>query len=457
MTLTFARFPPSSRLALGFVVLLTSVGSTRSEAQRLGEEVQINVWTTNDQEAPSVGGASNGEFVVAWSSYGQDPDCDIYGGYTCDVLLARRVSATGGPIGGEIRVGTAHQSQSNAAVARSADGDFVVAWNSWFHPASGLNVSARRFDAEGNAVGPVFQIGSAGSNLSNREPAVDRAPDGEFVVVWQQYSFCCEWGVYGRRFDATGEPVGELFTVRPTEQLSQGQPDVAMGESGSFVVTWVEQTLQAGLRVSARRYDEGGLPLDDGVQVNEGGNTPGVTQIGMDDSGGFVIAWDRGNAANEREIAARQFDTDGLPLGPEFQVNSYTTGLQWNAAVGVDGAGRFLVVWQSESQDGSDLGIFAQAFDADGERIGTELRVNAWTTGAQSFPSVAAAGSDRFLVAWQSVAQDGSSSGIFARVVELPLFADGFESGDTSGWSCTSGDGCPSPAARGLRGVALPI
>jgi len=438
---TFARFLASSRIALGFVVLLTSVGSTRSEGQRLGEEVQINVWTTYGQEAPSVDGAPNGEFVVAWSSFGQDPDCTVYGG-ACDMLIARRVSATGGPIEGEIRVSTAFETSRNAAVARDADGDFVVAWNSRSHPLFGLNVYARRFDAEGNAVGPGFPISSAAFRLDNREPAVDRAPSGEFVVVWEQYYHFFEWGVYGRRFDVTGAPLGELFAVRPIGWPRQGQPDVAMGESGSFVVVWFEQTPQEALRVSARRYDEAGLPLDDGFQVNEGGEMFGVTQISMDDSGSFVIAWDRRNAGDEWEIAARRFDADGLPLGPEFQVNSYTMGLQGNAAVGVDGAGRFLVVWQSESQDGSDFGIYAQAFDGDGERIGSEFRVNTWTTGAQRFPSVAAAGSDQFLVAWESEAQDGSSSGIFARVVELPLFADGFESGDTAGWSYTGGDGC---------------
>lgn len=441
---TCGRFPSSSQITLGLVLtVLVGTGSTPSGAQRLGDEVQINTWTTGGQEDPSVGGAPNGEFVVAWSSYGQDPGCFVYAGTPCDVLIARRVSAAGDPVGDEIRVSAALETQNNAAVARSADG-FVVAWDTDVFLFQAGKVQVRVFDAEGNAAAPAFMPDpkSPGAQVW---PAVDLSPDGELVVVWRHRGPfpSTERGVYGRRYDATGAPLGEPFAIRPTSTLLQGLPAVATGESGSFVVTWIEQPPEDGLRVSARRYDEAGLPLDDGFKVNEGGGMFADPRIGMDDAGGFVVAWDRRNAGNEWEISARRFGEDGLPLGPEFQVNTYSTALQRNAQVGVDGAGRFLVVWESESQDGSDFGIFAQAFDGDGGRIGSEFRVNAWTTGAQSYPSVAAAGPDRFLVAWGSEGQDGSSSGIFARVVVLPLFADGFESGDTSGWSCTGGDDCP--------------
>ena len=40
-------------------------------------------------------------------------------------------------------------------------------------------------------------------------------------------------------------------------------------------------------------------------------------------------------------------------LGPEFQVNSYTTNAQAGAAVAADGTGKFLVVWQSDLQNGA--------------------------------------------------------------------------------------------------------
>jgi hypothetical protein len=43
-------------------------------------------------------------------------------------------------------------------------------------------------------------------------------------------------------------------------------------------------------------------------------------------------------------------------------VNTYTTKQQENAAVCSDPAGRFVIVWSSDTQDGSGRGVFGQRF-----------------------------------------------------------------------------------------------
>jgi hypothetical protein len=52
------------------------------------------------------------------------------------------------------------------------------------------------------------------------------------------------------------------------------------------------------------------------------------------------------------------------PSGPEFQVNTYTTLYQGEPAVTTDANGDFVVVWQSDEQDGDLTGIYAQRYDA---------------------------------------------------------------------------------------------
>ena len=44
---------------------------------------------------------------------------------------------------------------------------------------------------------------------------------------------------------------------------------------------------------------------------------------------------------------------DVAPDGPEFQVNTYTTGDQTEPKVAADGSGRFVVVWQSGRTTGT--------------------------------------------------------------------------------------------------------
>ena len=89
-----------------------------------------------------------------------------------------------------------------------------------------------------------------------------------------------------------------------------------------------------------------------------------------------------------------------LAFGPEFPVNTYTTGAQQQSAIAGTGDGSFVVVWSSADQDGSNSGIFGQRFDGTGAKIGEEFQVNTYTTGNQGQPSVAADGDGNFTVVW---------------------------------------------------------
>ena len=62
-------------------------------------------------------------------------------------------------------------------------------------------------------------------------------------------------------------------------------------------------------------------------------------------------------------VFGQRYDSIGARLGPEFRVNTYTTGYQSLPAVAADAAGNFVVVWQSY-QDGRN-GIFGQRYSDD--------------------------------------------------------------------------------------------
>jgi len=102
-----------------------------------------------------------------------------------------------------------------------------------------------------------------------------------------------------------------------------------------------------------------------------------------------------------------------VPLGPEFQVNTYTTSRQALPAVAADAAGNFVVAWQSYTQDGSLDGIFAQRFSASGTPAGSEFQANVNTTATQGTPSVSSDQSGNFLVVWTGL--DANAQGILGR------------------------------------------
>ena len=102
-------------------------------------------------------------------------------------------------------------------------------------------------------------------------------------------------------------------------------------------------------------------------------------------------------------------------LGPEFQVNSYTTDDQTYPEVAADAAGNFVVVWRGGGQDGSGSGIFGQRFDAAGAQAGGEFQVNSYTTLDQYSPAVASDDDGNFLVVWKRFANLGSEANIFGQ------------------------------------------
>jgi hypothetical protein len=104
------------------------------------------------------------------------------------------------------------------------------------------------------------------------------------------------------------------------------------------------------------------------------------------------------------------------PVGAEFQINTYTTNdqaLDSAHSIAADAGGNFVVVWESNGQDGSGTGIFAQRFNAGGQRLGVEFRVNSRTAGGQNLPAVAAAADGSFVVVWSD--EDGASVGVFGQ------------------------------------------
>src|SRR5262245_34589653 len=99
------------------------------------------------------------------------------------------------------------------------------------------------------------------------------------------------------------------------------------------------------------------------------------------------------------------------PVGPEFQVNSYTTGAQYVGGVAIDGSGDFVIVWASYSP-GVGLG---QRRDAGGTPLGGEFQVNTYTSASPGDLAVAADSAGNFLVVWETFSQDGDGGGVFGQ------------------------------------------
>jgi hypothetical protein len=221
------------------------------------------------------------------------------------------------------------------------------------------------------------------------------------------------------------------------------------------VVAWHGGLGPSDLR--GRRFDADGGPLGAEFVIDPGAGSPKSKSVGITPDGGFAVAWER----SFEDVWARAYDAAG-GAGDLMRLNSYTTNTQGAPALAMSDDGSFVVVWESRYQEGEGRsGIFGQAFDPAANPVGSEFHVNAYTTGIQSRPSVANGPDDSFVVVWGSTEFQGAGrNGTFARRFATPsdlVFADGFESGDLSVWSAaqTGGGDLSASAAAAMASTAM--
>jgi len=522
-----------------------------------GAEFQVNTFTTNSQASPSVSMDTAGDFVVTWQSFGQDGNSNG--------IFAQRYNSTGATVGSEFMVNTfTTGNQQSPSVGMTTNGDFLIAWQSANQDGNSDGIFAQYFSVSGNANGSEYRVNTFTTG-AQAAPVVAPNDFGEFVVAWHSLGQDgSSDGIYAQHIELGGFLRGTGFHINSFTTGSQNTASVAMNVAGDLVAAWssllqdgsasgvysqrfhttigpVVTSVQAGdvptvvkngdvltavissltvsftddLRVDPLnassvtnrsnwrlvRYgaDVSNLisgitfglnpaqdrfdavvslsqPLDDGVyqlvarqlihdapqnrgldgegdRVTGGdfrrnfavGITPqpagsetrintfttgaqADAAIAMDAAGDYVIVWhSAGQDGSGEGVYAQLFSAAGTAQGPEFRVNTFTTGDQTKPVVAMDATGDFVVAWQSDAQDGNLLGVFAQRFNAKGAVQGAEFQVNTFTTNAQFAPSIAADAAGNFVVAWVSTGQDLDSKGVYAKrfnAAGIPLSGD---------------------------------
>jgi hypothetical protein len=226
--------------------------------------------------------------------------------------------------------------------------------------------------------------------------------------------------VFGQRFTSGGVPSGAEFSMITKATAGYGEPAVASFSDGRSVVVWETELGKdgSGTAVYGQLLAADGAKDGTEFQVNThwygGQSRPSVATF---PDGRFVVAWENWDAqdGSGAGVFAQRFATDKTLDGPEFQVNTYATDSQLAPSVAGFSDGGFVVAWQSNGQDGSSNGVFAQRFKADGSKDGVEFQVNSYTNSAQQYPSLAVLPDGGFVAAWESYDQDGSFYGVFAQ------------------------------------------
>ncbi|KAJ6255096.1 enhanced RNAi (RNA interference) [Anaeramoeba flamelloides] len=210
--------------------------------EKIGNEFQVNTYTYYHQIYPSVSsiGKHGDQFVITWQSYGQD-------GSNYGIYAQVFDSNTGEKIGNEFQVNTytynRQEYPSVSSIGKHGD-KFIITWQSYEQDGSSNGIYAQVFDSNtGEKIDEEFQVNTYTYSSQSQAYVSSIGKHGDqFVITWQSYGQDgSDFGIYAQVFDSnTGEKIDDEFQVNTYTDSSQICPSVSsIGKHGEkFVITW---------------------------------------------------------------------------------------------------------------------------------------------------------------------------------------------------------------------------
>ncbi len=380
------------------------------------DEFQVNTFETGDQRIPSLVQADDDGLLVLWQSINQDaPGWGLY---------SQRLGLLGELQGREQAINAFNDGgQESPRAVRMADGRLAAVWLGPDDRPTAELIYWRALSALG-VPEQAERVISQALNDPHGPPRMAALPDGSVEVAWESRQVGSSFNIFSRRVGPDGQTPAAAEQINLFETSAQRSVDLASDGQGRVVLTWQSANQDgSGWGVFARCRDANGL-LGAEIQVNqstEGGQTR--PRVARHADGQFAITWqdNRGLGPFEyQRVMVRAFDADCQPLGPEWQVNVEDAGMQDLPVIAALANGDYVVAWQDFPPSFADQGIRARRVSATGEPMANPFRVSQERVAYQDFPDVVALPDGGFAVVWETLGQDASGFGIFARLFVSP-------------------------------------
>jgi len=138
----------------------------------------------------------------------------------------------------------------------------------------------------------------------------------------------------------------------------------------------------------------------------------------MDSSGNFVVVWSADEDPDSLGIYAQKFDSNGNKIGTEFLVNQAIAGIQYYPTIGMSNSGEFVVTWHEYDDLAGIYNIKAQLFDNFASKVGSEFQVNTSPGVILLYPEVDMNNNGQFVISWSNLGEEDSSFGVYAQMYD---------------------------------------
>ncbi len=145
--------------------------------------------------------------------------------------------------------------------------------------------------------------------------------------------------------------------------------------------------------------------------------------MAINNNGGFIVIWQSNmQDGSGYGIVGQKFDNKGNPFGSEFIINDVGKGSQEFPKVSMNTKGNYIIVWKSNQNNNNSFepgaekfsDIYAKKYNSNGSPEGGEFVVST-TIGEQWLPSVSLNENNDFVITWNLREKDTDNYEIYAR------------------------------------------
>ena len=261
--------------------------------------------------------------------------------------------------------------------------------------AKDQKVFFQKLDGNGQLLGAAVEL----ANNNSPSPVYTHVrgallKDGKIAVTWDTGTSHTidNSEVKMSLLDQSGNILASNINVSTSGRKDQHYQQIVATKDGGFLVVWHEritypgQTFSNGhpkydtLNIHFQKYDADGVTIGSNVTFGavDGGHEQ-VADIAELENGNFVISGqtslqfetDRGIDEHQEEAVLQVYNSDGQRIGSEVRINDYNQGSQRNARVAALKNGGFVATFS----DGAQQKNFAQIYDNEGNPIGSNIEI----------------------------------------------------------------------------------
>ena len=410
-------------------IIVAAMGGTVWAEPPMGP-VTITASNPGDQYTPAVASdQEHDQWLVVWEQ-------DVSG---VRQIVGRMVNRDGYPTTNSFFITDEVLDQTDPDVVYDPGHDrYLVVWTNQFS-ATDSDISGRFIPWDG--LDPAqLAFGIEFPSSLQFAPAIEYAPSpvDEFFVVWENLVDFDPSTIRAKRlYPDSGSEIGPSFEVVGDATYQRRKPAVAWNaDAGRYLVTYerYEGTAQEDVYAASVSYNGTVFNPDLGIQ----GYPAEENQIDVAAcDGSWMVVWKSGEGASA-QVYARPV-AGNLSLGSTTNVSAPYFDSRWPAVDCLPNGGGFFMVWEQTFTSGHQ-GVTG-AFLSGSGTLGDKFNVWAPPAGTEpNFTRPAVSVGDyqnRAFVVWEADRADLVHQDLAGRWVEMVLFADDFETGNTSRWSVT--------------------